>query len=90
MKKEVFNAAEVMKFGCILDEILTARYSVQDLFNYANKLGIIQTSFGKIDAKNLPISDIINDFLHVEVLRKIKEISCEEVDRVLKEIFAGV
>ena len=46
--KKVFNAAEVMKFGRILDEILTAKYSVQDLFNYANKLGIIQTSFGKI------------------------------------------
>lgn len=30
------------------------------------------------------------DFLHVEVLRKIKEISSEEVDRVLKEIFTGV
>ena len=88
--KKVFNAAEVMKFGRILDEILTARYSVQDLFNYANKLGIIQTSFGKISAKELSISYIINDFLHVEVLRKIKEISCEEVDRVLKEIFTGV
>lgn len=88
--KEVFNAAEVMEFGRILDVIFTARYSAQDLFNYANKLGIIQTSFGKIDAKNLPISYIINDFLHVEVLRKIKEISSEEVDRVLKEIFAGV
>jgi hypothetical protein len=88
--KKVFNAAEVMEFGCILDEILTAKYSVQDLFNYANKLGIIQTSFGKMDAKKLSISDIINDFLHVEVLQKIKEISSEEVDRVLKEIFAGV
>lgn len=88
--KKVFNAAEVMEFGRILDVIFTARYSAQDLFNYANKLGIIQTSFGKIDAKKLSISDIINDFLHVEVLRKIKEISSEEVDRVLKEIFAGV
>ena len=88
--KKVFNAAEVMKFGRILDEILTAKYSVQDLFNYANKLGIIQTSFGKIDAKELPISYIINDFLHVEVLRRIKEISCEEVYKVLKEIFTGV
>lgn len=90
MKKEVFNAAEIMEFGRILDARFAARYSVQDLFNYANKLGIIQTSFGKIDAKKLSISDIINDFLHVEVLRKIKEISSEEVDRVLKEIFTGV
>lgn len=88
--KKVFNAVEVMKFGRILDARFTAKYSVQDLFNYANKLGIVQTSFGKIDAKKLSISDIINDFLHVEVLRKIKEISCEEVDRVLEEIFAGV
>lgn len=90
MKKEVFNAAEVMEFGRILDVRFTAKYSVQDLFNYANKLGIVQTSFGKVDAKKLSISDIINDFLHVEVLQKIKEISCEEVDRVLKEIFTGV
>lgn len=90
MKKEVFNAVGVMEFGRILDARFTAKYSVQDLFNYANKLGIIQTSFGKIDAKKLSISDIINDFLHVEVLRKIKEISSEEVDRVLKEIFTGV
>lgn len=88
--KKVFNAAEVMEFGRIFDVILTARYSVQDLFNYANKLGIIQTSFGKMDAKELPISHIIYDFLHVEVLRKIKEISSEEIDRVLEEIFAGV
>ena len=35
--KEVFNAAEVMKFGRILDARFTAKYSVQDLFNYANK-----------------------------------------------------
>lgn len=70
MKKKVFNAAEVMEFGRILDARFTAKYSVQDLFNYANKLGIIQTSFGKIDAKKLSISDIINDFLHVEVLQK--------------------
>lgn len=88
--KKVFNAAEVMKFSRILDVRFTAKYSVQDLFNYANKLGIIQTSFGKMDAKKLSISDIINDFLHVEVLQKIKEISCEEVDRVLEEIFTGV
>lgn len=90
MKKKVFNAAEVMEFGRILDAKFTAKYSAQDLFNYANKLGIIQTSFGKIDAKKLSISDIINDFLHIEVLQKIKEISSEEVDRVLKEIFAGI
>ena len=88
--KKVFNAVEVLEFGRILGARFTAKYSVQDLFNYANKLGIIQTSFGKIDAKKLSISDIINDFLHVEVLQKIKEISSEEVDRVLKEIFTGV
>ena len=88
--KKVFNAAEVMEFGRILDARFTAKYSVQDLFNYANKLGIIQTSFGKMDEKKLSMYDIINDFLHVEVLRKINEISSEEVDRVLKEIFAGV
>lgn len=73
--KKVFNAAEVMKFGRILDARFTAKYSVQDLFNYANKLGIIQTSFGEMDAKKLSISDIINDFLHAEVLQKIKEIT---------------
>ena len=49
--KKVFNAVEVMEFGRILDARFTAKYSVQDLFNYANKLGIIQTSFGKMDAK---------------------------------------
>lgn len=38
MKKKVFNAVEVMKFGRILDARFTAKYSVQDLFNYANKL----------------------------------------------------
>ena len=50
--KKVFNAVEVMEFGRILDARFTAKYSVQDLFNYANKLGIIQTSFGKMDAKS--------------------------------------
>ena len=50
----------------------------------------IKRSLDSIDAKKLSISDIINDFLHVEVLRKINEISSEEVDRVLKEIFTGV
>ena len=87
---ENFGSKEAMEFSCILNVRFTAKYSVQDLFNYANKLGIIQTSFGNIDAKNLSISNIIDDFLHVEVMQKIKEISCEEVDRVLEEIFAGI
>ena len=29
--KKVFNAVEVMEFGCILDARFTAKYSVQDL-----------------------------------------------------------
>ena len=87
---EKFNSKEAMEFSSILNVRFTAKYSVQDLFNYAIKLGIIQTSFGKVNAKNLSISNIIDDFLHVEVMQKIKEISCEEIDRVLEEIFAGV
>lgn len=87
---EKFNSKEAMEFSSILNVRFTAKYSVQDLFNYAIKLGTIQTSFGNIDAKNLSISNIIDDFLHVEVMQKIKEISCEEIDRVLEEIFAGV
>lgn len=87
---EKFNGKEAMEFSSILNVRFTAKYSVQDLFNYANKLGIIQTSFGNIDAKNLSISNIIDDFLHVEVMQKIKEISCEEIDKALEEIFAGV
>ena len=88
---ENFSSKEAMKFNYILNMRLIAKYSVSDLYNYAIKLGNIQTSFGKIDAKSLSISNIIDDFLHVEVMRKIEKISCEEVDRVLKEIFfAGI